>query len=250
MKRSMKVTAALAAGGVLAAGGALAAGPVFAAGASDQVRQTQQTSQIGQAGQQRERAREADCREPGACRAEPGRPGGRGGAMAGPRAGAEGMPECAGLAPSAPTGDLGQAQRAALVDAAGREKLAADLAEAFAERYDAVVFDRIAAAESRHLNALRALLDRYGLTDPTEGKPAGEYGDPALQERYEQLLRQGRTGQQAALEAGRAVEETQVRELTELLDGLGAPDVQQVATRLLEASRTHLTAFDDWMGRD
>ena len=50
---------------------------------------------------------------------------------------------------------------------AEEEKLAGDLYQAFADRYPAVVFDRIAAAEDQHLTAARALLTRPSRTRTT-----------------------------------------------------------------------------------
>lgn len=50
---------------------------------------------------------------------------------------------------------------------AEEEKLAHDLYTAFADRYEVRIFGRIAAAETNHLTAVRTLLDRYDVTDPT-----------------------------------------------------------------------------------
>ena len=55
----------------------------------------------------------------------------------------------------APSGTLTAAQRATLQANAQEEKLAHDLYTAFAARYDDPVFDRIAASETHHLEALR-----------------------------------------------------------------------------------------------
>jgi hypothetical protein len=67
-------------------------------------------------------------------------------------------------------GTLTEAQEVTLQAMAEEEKLAGDLYQAFADKYSAAVFDRIGAAEDQHLATVRALLDRYGLNDPTAGK--------------------------------------------------------------------------------
>jgi hypothetical protein len=81
------------------------------------------------------------------------------------------------------------------------EKLAHDRYAAFADRYDAVVFDHIAASESRHLSAVRLLLQRYGITDPTAGRPAGAFTDSAVRATYDKLAKQGEGSLSAAIAA-------------------------------------------------
>ena len=67
---------------------------------------------------------------------------------------------------------------------AEEEKLAHDLYTAFAARYDVRVFQRIAAAETRHLTVVRTLLDRYD----SLAKPAQESLHAALSERELQTV--------------------------------------------------------------
>src|SRR5512138_2479542 len=108
---------------------------------------------------------------------------------------------CMGLAVTAEQGTLTDAQKATLASMAQEEKLAHDLYAAFAARYDAVVFDHIGAAETQHLSAVRTLLQRYGVTDPTANQPAGAFTDPAVQSTYDKLLTQGKANLKAALAA-------------------------------------------------
>lgn len=156
---------------------------------------------------------------------------------------------CGGLAVTAAKGTLTGQQQATLAAMAQEEKLAHDLYAAFADEYPDVIFDRIAAAETRHLTAVRTLLTRYGLADPTAGRAAGQFGDPAVQSDYDRLLAQGRGNLAAALQVGQTVERTDIADLSAALDGLTAPDVRQVYTHLLAASEHHLTAFQNWSSR-
>lgn len=156
---------------------------------------------------------------------------------------------CGGPAVTAAKGTLTEQQKTTLAAMAQEEKLAHDLYTAFAGKYAAVVFDRIAASETQHLTAVRTLLARYGLADPTAGKPAGQFSDPAVQASYDKLLAQGQASQAAALQAGQTVEKADIADLQAALNGLTAPDVQQVYTHLLTASQHHLTAFQNWSAR-
>ncbi len=156
---------------------------------------------------------------------------------------------CGGLAVTAAKGTLTEQQKSTLAAMAQEEKLAHDLYAAFADKYPVAVFDRIAAAETQHLTAVRTLLDRYGLADQTAGKPAGQFSDPAVQASYDKLLAQGQANQAAALQVGQTVEQTDIADLRAALTGLTAPDVQQVYGHLLAASQHHLTAFQNWSTR-
>jgi hypothetical protein len=152
-------------------------------------------------------------------------------------------------AATAPSGTLSAAQKTTLARMAEEEKLAHDLYTAFAARYDAQVFGRIAAAETQHLDAVRTLLARYDVTDPTAGKAAGDFTDAAVQATYDRLLTQGTASLDGALKAGHTVESDDIAALTKARSGLDAPDVQQVYANLLAASLMHQTAFDHWLGR-
>ena len=140
-------------------------------------------------------------------------------------------------------GELTEEQKAELVYWVEEEKVAHDLYAAFAEQYDAGPFARVAASETRHMDAVRLLLDRYGLEDPTEGAAAGEFENDELAALYDDLLAQGDDSYEDALAVGRTVETTDIEDLGELLDGLDAPDVEAVATKQVAASERHLSAF-------
>ena len=145
---------------------------------------------------------------------------------------------------TAPSGTLTAAQRSTLQANAQEEKLAHDLYTEFAARYDDPVFDRIAASETRHLEAFRTLLARYGITDPTAGQAAASFSDPTVKATYDRLLAEGLTGEPAALGVGRTVETTDIADLRAAAEGLTAPDVQRVYQQLLNASQQHLAAFE------
>ena len=143
----------------------------------------------------------------------------------------------------AASGTLTAGQKTALVGMADEEKLARDLYTVLATRYPAdVQFSRIVRAESNHLAAVRTLLARYGVTDPTASLPAGSFANPATTSLYTGLLA-GATSDATALAAGVAVEKDDIAALNTAKAGVTAPDVLQVYSNLLTASQRHLTAF-------
>ena len=142
-----------------------------------------------------------------------------------------------------PSGTLTDAQRSALAAVAEDEKLAHDLYVAFADLYTVPVFDRIATAETQHLAAVRLLLDRYDLADPTIGLEAGTFATASFQQLYDTQLTAGSADLAAAYEVGVLIEETDIADLKAAAVDLAAPDVERVYANLLAGSERHLAAF-------
>jgi hypothetical protein len=65
-----------------------------------------------------------------------------------------------------------------------------------------VIFDRIAAAETRRLQAVRAVLSPYGVADPSAGKTPGKFVSADVQATYDRFLAKGSASQAAALAVG------------------------------------------------
>ena len=144
---------------------------------------------------------------------------------------------------TAPMGTLTDAQRTELAAMAEEEKVAHDLYVALAAKYPAAPqFANIAKAELQHLTAVRTVMTRYGIADPTAGFADGKFKSAAFQTLYNDLLA-GATTSAKALAAGIAVEKADIADLKTAMTGLTAPDVQQVYTNLLRGSERHLVAF-------
>ncbi|TFD54061.1 DUF2202 domain-containing protein [Cryobacterium frigoriphilum] len=141
------------------------------------------------------------------------------------------------------SGTLTAEQTDALAAMAAEEKLAHDLYIAFADQYDAKVFTRVASAETKHLDAVSMLLERYDVTDPTVGLAAGVFSTDVTQDLYDTLLAEGSVNLDAALEAARTAEELDIADLTAATEGVTAPDVLAVYENLLNGSERHLVAF-------
>lgn len=140
-------------------------------------------------------------------------------------------------------GTLTARQVTTLAGMAEEEKLAHDVYLKLAVTSKDTRFTRIAEAETRHLAAVRALLIRYKVTDPTAGKAAGTFATVAVQRHYQDLTKRGAASLEAALAVGRDIEKTDIKDLTAAQSGLTAPDVQTVYTRFIRASQKHLRAF-------
>jgi len=140
-------------------------------------------------------------------------------------------------------------QAADLRSMAEEEKVARDLYRAFAARYPSPVWDNIAAAEASHLAAVRTLLSRYGIADPTAGRAEGSFASSAAQALYDKMLAAGSSNELAAFGVGRTVELDDIAKLDAAIARVTQTDVRQVYTNLRTASTAHLRAFDRQLAR-
>ena len=82
---------------------------------------------------------------------------------------------------TAPMGTLTAAQKTELAAMAEEEKVAHDLYVALAAKYPAAPqFANIAKAELQHLTAVRTVMARYGIADPTAGLADGKFTTPRV----------------------------------------------------------------------
>ena len=103
-------------------------------------------------------------------------------------------------------------------------------------------FQTIAQSENTHTQAVKNLLDRYGLSDPASGT-AGVFTNPDLQALYDELVTRGSLSLAEALKVGAAIEEIDILDLQERLSQTDNADIQQVFNNLLQGSGNHLRSF-------
>jgi hypothetical protein len=121
------------------------------------------------------------------------------------------------------------------------EKLAHDVYVALAETWGSRVFQNIAGAETTHGEAIKALLDRYGIDDPAAGLDVGTFSNPEIGALYEELVARGRTSLVEAFTVGALIEELDIADLRER--ATDTPDIALVYEDLERGSENHLRAF-------
>jgi hypothetical protein len=121
------------------------------------------------------------------------------------------------------------------------EKLARDVYNYLYNKWGIRIFSNIAKSEQIHMDAVKALLEKYSLTIPTD--TANIYELAELQNLYSSLIAQGNISSIEALKVGKLVEETDITDLLERIDN--APeDIKTVYQSLLNGSYNHLNAFN------
>jgi hypothetical protein len=142
-----------------------------------------------------------------------------------------------------PAGELSDSEAAGLLFMREEEKLARDVYLQLYEKWEMAVFNNIVTSEQTHTEAVKTLIDRYGLEDPATGQGVGEFTNQDLQALYNQLVEQGSQSLVDALQVGAAIEEIDILDLQERIAQTDKVDIQLVYENLMKGSRNHLRAF-------
>ncbi len=144
--------------------------------------------------------------------------------------------------PPAQDGDLSADELAALSYMREEEKLAHDVYVMLYANWGLTIFQNISQSELTHTNAVKALIDRYGIEDPVS-KGIGVFSNPDLQDLYDDLISRGSQSLAEALKVGTAIEEIDILDLKSRLERTDNADIQQVFANLERGSENHLRAF-------
>ena len=131
------------------------------------------------------------------------------------------------------------------------EKLARDVYLYFYDIYGKPIFSNIAASEQQHMDAVKTLLDRYGINDPVSGLERGEFA--YYQELYDQLTADGTPAEgeqlldalQRALYVGATIEDMDIVDIQIMITHTNRFDLINVYENLMKGSRNHLRSYCD-----
>lgn len=124
------------------------------------------------------------------------------------------------------------------------EKLARDVYLALYDKWNLKIFYNIAQSEKTHMEAVKLLLERYGIEDPVGEDMVGTFENERLQILYDELVAKGSHSLAQALSASATVEELDIYDLKELLSKTDNDDIKIVYQNLLKGSRNHLRSFN------
>lgn len=150
--------------------------------------------------------------------------------------------------PSDPSKPLTAADAAGLTLMREEEKLARDVYTVFGDTYNVRAFDNIARSESRHMAALKRLMDIYSIPDPVGADVPGVFKDPAFTQLYEDLTAQGQQSLAGALRAGITIEQKDIDDLEARIAATDRADLKAVYGNLLQGSENHLRTYTRLLG--
>jgi len=147
---------------------------------------------------------------------------------------------------------VGYVQAAALLSGADidsltymreEEKLARDVYLYLHDKWGSRIFDNISASEQTHMDAIKTLLDKYGIPDPVTSNEVGKFTNGSLGDLYEILAGAGSVSLVDALKVGVFIEITDITDLTEGIAATSRKDIKNVYTNLRKGSQNHWDAF-------
>ncbi len=148
-----------------------------------------------------------------------------------------------------PASDLSDAQKEGLIFMIEEEKMARDVYEYLYTAWGVQIFTNIASSEQQHMDAVQALLNKYALDAPSSLDSRGTFENADLQALYDQLIEKGQLSLVDALEVGVAIEELDIADLKEIIEGGVPEDLEMVYENLLKGSYNHLNAFNNQLDK-
>jgi len=146
------------------------------------------------------------------------------------------------IADTTPLAELTQLQEDDLLYMYEEEKVARDVYRTLGDMWGVSTFYRIQNAEQTHMDTIGTLLDKYSIDKPSDDT-TGVFQNQDLQALYNQLVEQGSTSVEDALEVGILVEETDIADLEAKIVNTPS-DISAIYQRLLNGSYNHLSAFN------
>jgi len=122
------------------------------------------------------------------------------------------------------------------------EKLARDVYARLYATWGKSIFNNIRASEQKHMDAIKTLLDRYGVVDPVTDDTVGKFTEK-FQTLYNELILAGSVSLIDALKVGVFIEETDIDDLEKAITSTTHRDIKKVYTNLMNGSYNHLAAF-------
>jgi hypothetical protein len=123
------------------------------------------------------------------------------------------------------------------------EKLARDVYLNLFDQWQSPLFENIANAEQRHMDAVKAMLDKYALEDPADADSLGSFANTELQNLYDALMASGAVSYLEALKVGALIEEVDIEDNELAIAATDNDDLTTLYANLLRGSRNHLRAF-------
>lgn len=123
------------------------------------------------------------------------------------------------------------------------EKLAKDVYLTLYEKWNIRAFSNIARSEQQHQDALKGMLDKYGVPSVVQSTTVGVFENPELVKMYDDLTTQGLASLEGALSVGGMIEELDIMDLQKAIAESSQSDIDSTYANLMRGSRNHLRAF-------
>jgi len=141
------------------------------------------------------------------------------------------------------SGELNNSEKEGLLYMIEEEKLARDVYVTLYQKWGLSNFNNISSSEQNHIDAIKSLISKYSLSNPTEGKAVGEFINQELQKLYNMLIEDGNKSVIDALKVGALIEEVDIVDLKKHINETDNEDIKLVYSNLMKGSKNHLRSF-------
>ena len=142
-----------------------------------------------------------------------------------------------------PKEDLSNEEKDSLLYMREEEKLARDVYQTLGEKYNTNVFKNIVKSEQKHMDTIKLLLDKYGLSDSVTSNETGKFNNETLAKLYTDLVNKGSVSELEALKVGATIEDLDISDLIKDLGKTDNQDIKQVFESLKKGSENHIRSF-------
>ncbi len=143
---------------------------------------------------------------------------------------------------SMPKEELNADEKTMILKMREEEKLAKDVYLRLYELWGDVIFKNISLSEQMHTNAVKVLIDKYGLNDPYVDE-VGKFSTKELQDLYNLLVEKGSKSLVDALYVGATIEDLDIFDLQKEMLKADNMDILFVFENLKKGSENHMRAF-------
>ncbi len=129
---------------------------------------------------------------------------------------------------------LSPGEKEGLIYLAEQEKMLRDVYTCVAEKTQLAVMTDFATAKGQHMLLIGSMIDKYDLDNPLNGRTAGEYQNPVLQKKYDNLNVCLPSTEPEAIELAGDLEASLITDLQYYLSGVeGNPDLVSMYNKII-----------------
>lgn len=123
------------------------------------------------------------------------------------------------------------------------EKMARDVYTELLSKWGLSFFSNISGSEQKHMDAVKNLLDTYGLQDPVGSNAAGVFTNTDVQKLYNDLVAKGQMSEMDAIIVGLTIEDMDIYDIEQAIDKVTGADIKNVLSNLVRGSKNHMREF-------
>ena len=124
------------------------------------------------------------------------------------------------------------------------EKMLMDVYNELAANTQIGLMKDLATTKQHHMLLLSARIDKYGLENPLNGLSAGDYKNPLIQQRYDNIRISQPTSESEAIALAKNLETSLLSDLNYYLNGIdGHPDIASLYNKIIDETGSYSMVF-------